>query len=64
MLHNALRSDSMAHTDLAGELERVRRLGLALVNPADLNIVHGYIAELEARIAQKAQQGSPASSSR
>ena len=59
MMYNAIRNDSMASSDLAGELERARRLGLTLADPADLNIVHLYIAELEARIAQKAKEGSP-----
>ena len=51
MLYYALSTDSTA-SDLAGELERARRLGLTLVDPADLNIVHRYIAELEARVAR------------
>ncbi|MBO9574739.1 MAG: hypothetical protein J7494_03290 [Sphingobium sp.] len=46
----------MAASDLAGELDRVRRIGLALVDPDDLNIVHHYIAELESRLAQKAEE--------
>ena len=64
MIYNAIRLDSMACSDLAGELERARRLGLALVNPADLNIVHGYIAELEARLAQKVQDAPATSAAR
>ena len=54
MLMNAILIDSMAAADLAGELDRARRLGLTLNDPDDLNTVHIYIAELEARLARKA----------
>ncbi|HZV58113.1 MAG TPA: hypothetical protein VFF89_10595 [Sphingobium sp.] len=42
--------------DLTGEIDRARRIGDALADPADQSIVQGYIAELEARIARGAQE--------
>ncbi|GEM_PF-3509402 len=65
MLQPAILAESPA-ADLSGEIDRARRIGEALADPADRNIVQRYIAELETLIASGTQgivsgrQGQPA----